>query len=191
MLTILNELSKWCNEETGELDLDGLRIAYLAPMKSLIQGTVGNFSTRLKVFGVKVGGLTGDSQVTKQQIVETQIIVTTPEKWDVITRKSTDTSYTNLVSLVIIDKIHLLHDERGPVLEATVAQTIRQMEKVSEYVRLVGLSATLPNYPDVATFLRVDKKKGSFTLMPPTTLAHSNNNSSASRRRRRLKGTKS
>lgn len=162
MLTILNELAKWRNEETGEFDLDGFKIIYIAPMKALVQEMVGNFQARLKVFGIKVGELTGDSQMTKQQIAETQIIVTTPEKWDVITRKSTDTSYTNLVRLIIIDEIHLLHDERGPVLEAIVSRTIRRMEQTNDYVRLVGLSATLPNYQDVATFLRVDEKKGLF-----------------------------
>lgn len=31
-----------------------------------------------------------------------------------------------------------------------------------EDVRLIGLSATLPNYEDVATFLRVDPAKGLF-----------------------------
>jgi pre-mRNA-splicing helicase BRR2 len=36
------------------------------------------------------------------------------------------------------------------------------MEQTGDYVRLVGLSATLPNYQDVATFLRVDEKKGLF-----------------------------
>ncbi len=162
MLTILNELGKHRNEETGEFDLDAFKCVYIAPMKALVQEMVGNFTARLKVFGIKVGELTGDSQMTKQQIAETQIIVTTPEKWDVITRKQTDTSYTNLVRLIIIDEIHLLHDERGPVLESIVARTIRRMEQTSEYVRLVGLSATLPNYQDVATFLRVDEKKGLF-----------------------------
>ncbi|KAJ7271901.1 Sec63 Brl domain-containing protein [Mycena haematopus] len=162
MLTILNELGKYRDEETGAFDLAAFKIVYVAPMKALVQEMVGNFSTRLKVFGIKVGELTGDSQMTKQQIAETQIIVTTPEKWDVITRKSTDTSYTNLVRLIIIDEIHLLHDERGPVLESIVARTIRRMEQTSEYVRLVGLSATLPNYQDVATFLRVDESKGLF-----------------------------
>ena len=88
--------------------------------------------------------------------------MTTPEKWDVITRKSTDLSYTNLVRLMIIDEIHLLHDERGPVLESIIARAIRKMEQTNDYVRLVGLSATLPNYRDVATFLRVDEKKGLF-----------------------------
>ncbi|KAG6857079.1 hypothetical protein H0H87_009640 [Tephrocybe sp. NHM501043] len=162
MLTILNELSKHRDEETGAFDLDAFKIVYIAPMKALVQEMVGNFTKRLEVFGMKVGELTGDSQMTKQQIAETQIIVTTPEKWDVITRKSTDTSYTNLVRLIIIDEIHLLHDERGPVLESVIARTIRRMEQTNEYVRLVGLSATLPNYQDVASFLRVEESKGLF-----------------------------
>ncbi|PLW38147.1 hypothetical protein PCASD_09492 [Puccinia coronata f. sp. avenae] len=89
-----------------------------APMKALVQEMVGNFSSRLQYLVIQVGELTGDRQMTKDQITMTQIIVTTPEKWDVITRKSTDTSYTNLVGLIVIDEIHLLHDERGPVLEA-------------------------------------------------------------------------
>lgn len=56
----------------------------------------------------------------------------------------------------------MLHNERGPVLGSIAAKTIRRMEQTGECVRLVGLSATLPNYQDVATFLRVDEKKGLF-----------------------------
>jgi pre-mRNA-splicing helicase BRR2 len=162
MLTILHEMSKHYSSERGVFDLASFKIVYIAPMKALVQEMVGNFSNRLKHYDMKVGELTGDSQMTKQQISEASIIVTTPEKWDVITRKQTDTSYTNLVRLIIIDEIHLLHDERGPVIEALIARTIRRMEQTSEYVRLVGLSATLPNYQDVATFLRVDPTKGLF-----------------------------
>jgi pre-mRNA-splicing helicase BRR2 len=88
--------------------------------------------------------------------------VTTPEKWDIITRKSGDRAYIDLVKLIIIDEIHLLHDSRGPVLESIVARTIRQIEITSELVRIVGLSATLPNYTDVANFLRVKIDSGLF-----------------------------
>ena len=46
------------------------------------------------------------------------MVVTTPEKWDVITRKGTgDTELAQLVRLLILDEVHLLHDERGPVIE--------------------------------------------------------------------------
>ncbi|RNA04273.1 U5 small nuclear ribonucleo helicase -like protein [Brachionus plicatilis] len=57
---------------------------------------------------------TGDVQLSKEQIGHTQVIVCTPEKWDIITRKSGDRTYTQLVRLWVIDEIHLLHDERGP-----------------------------------------------------------------------------
>ena len=67
----------------------------------------------------------GDNQLTKEQIAQTQIIVCTPEKWDIITRKGGERTYTQLVKLVIFDEIHLLHDERGPVLETLVARSIR------------------------------------------------------------------
>ena len=86
--------------------------------------------------------------------------MTTPEKWDIITRKSGERAFLELVRLIIIDEIHLLHDLRGPVLEAIVARTIRQIEATSEMVRIVGLSATLPNYEDVAAFLRVKPATG-------------------------------
>ncbi|KAI9137398.1 SNRNP200 protein [Paraphysoderma sedebokerense] len=162
MLTILHQIGKYLNKETGEVDLDSFKIVYIAPMKALVQEMVGNFGRRLENFGIKVAELTGDRQLTKQQIAETQIIVTTPEKWDVITRKGTDRSYTQLVRLIIIDEIHLLHDERGPVLESIIARTIRHVEQTNDPVRLVGLSATLPNYHDVATFMRVDLKTGLF-----------------------------
>jgi pre-mRNA-splicing helicase BRR2 len=98
--------------------------------------------------------LSGDINLSKAEIEDTQIIVTTPEKWDIITRKSDDRTYANLVRLLIIDEIHLLHDDRGPVLESIVARTIRQVEATQEMTRIVGLSATLPNFDDVADFLR-------------------------------------
>lgn len=60
------------------------------------------------------------------------------------------------------DEIHLLHDDRGPVLESLIARTIRNVELTQEDVRLIGLSATLPNYEDVANCLRVDSSKGLF-----------------------------
>jgi len=33
---------------------------------------------------------TGDMQLTKRELAATQLIVTTPEKWDVTTRKGSD-----------------------------------------------------------------------------------------------------
>lgn len=58
------------------------------------------------------------------------------------------------LKLLIIDEVHLLNEERGAVIETIVARTLRQVESSQSVIRIVGLSATLPNYIDVADFLR-------------------------------------
>lgn len=161
LLCILREVGKHVNDD-GTVNANDFKVIYVAPMRSLVQEMVGNFSKRLSAYNMKVSELTGDHQLTREQIEATQVIVCTPEKWDIITRKGGERSFTSLVRLVIIDEIHLLHDERGPVLEALVARTLRTVEQTQEQVRLVGLSATLPNYSDVAVFLRVKPDKGLF-----------------------------
>lgn len=161
LLCMMREIGKHINDD-GTINADEFKIIYIAPMRSLVQEMVGNFGRRLASYNLTVSELTGDHQLTREQIAATQIIVCTPEKWDIITRKGGDKTFTSLVRLVIIDEIHLLHDERGPVLEALVARTIRNIETTQEEVRLVGLSATLPNYQDVAAFLRVNPDKGLF-----------------------------
>ncbi|KAH6812630.1 U5 small nuclear ribonucleoprotein helicase [Perilla frutescens var. frutescens] len=162
MLTILQQIGLNRNKNDGSINHSNYKIVYVAPMKALVAEVVGNLSNRLEQYGVKVKELSGDQSLTRQQIDETQIIVTTPEKWDIITRKSGDRTYTQLVKLLIVDEIHLLHDNRGPVLESIIARTVRQIETTKEHIRLVGLSATLPNYEDVAMFLRVKLDKGLF-----------------------------
>ena len=57
--------------------------------------------------GLKVAELTGDMQLSKKELAETQMIVTTPEKWDVITRKGGDVSVAATVRLLIIDEVSI------------------------------------------------------------------------------------
>ena len=79
-----------------------------------------------------------------------------------MTRKSGDGSLHSQVKLLIIDEVHLLHEDRGPVIEILVARTLRLVETSQEMCRIVGLSATLPNYKDVAHFLGVNPNTGLF-----------------------------
>ncbi|KAK0468427.1 Sec63 Brl domain-containing protein [Desarmillaria tabescens] len=123
------------------IDRDSFKIIYVQASE-----IVRKFSKRLQWLSIQVRELTGMS---------TQIIVTTPEKWDVVTRKPTgEGELASLLKLLIIDEVHLLNEERGAVIETIVARTLRQVES--------SLSATLPNYIDVADFLRVSRYKGLF-----------------------------
>ncbi|KAF2457723.1 Sec63 Brl domain-containing protein [Lineolata rhizophorae] len=171
MLTILNTIAKYTLpnpvEEPDATDFavqtDDFKIVYVAPMKALAAEVTEKLGKRLAWLGVQARELTGDMHLTKKEIAATQIIVTTPEKWDVVTRKSTgDTELVQKVRLLIIDEVHMLHDGRGAVLESLVARTERQVESTQSLIRIVGLSATLPNFIDVADFLKVNRMAGLF-----------------------------
>lgn len=56
-------------------------------MKALAAEMTASFRKRLAGLGISVRELTGDVKLTKSEVLHTQMIVTTPEKWDVVTRK--------------------------------------------------------------------------------------------------------
>eukprot|EP00897_Mesotaenium_endlicherianum_P001872 jgi/Mesen1/1712/ME000138S00568 len=155
MIAVLHEVKQ--HMQYGVLQKNEFKVVY-----ALAAEMAGAFSRRLAPLGITVKELTGDMQLTKRELEETQMIVTTPEKWDVITRKSSDVAMAALVRLLIIDEVHLLNDDRGPVIETLVARTLRQVEATQSMIRIVGLSATLPNYKEVAQFLRVNVDTGLF-----------------------------
>ncbi|KAM6936460.1 activating signal cointegrator 1 complex subunit 3 isoform 1-T1 [Lycodopsis pacificus] len=162
MLAVLHEIHQHL-QPGGVIKKDEFKIIYVAPMKALAAEMTKYFSKRLEPLGITVKELTGDMQLTKGEILRTQMLVTTPEKWDVVTRKSVgDVALSQIVRLLILDEVHLLHEDRGPVLESLVARTIRQVESTQSMIRILGLSATLPNYLDVAAFLHVNPYIGLF-----------------------------
>lgn len=155
LLTMLREILKYPLPDKPGFDTSKFKIIYVAPIKALVQEIKENFSKKLgsAPYNLVVEELTGDHQLDQKQISRAQLIVCTPEKWDIVTRKSLDRLYTKLVRLVIFDEIHLLHNERGATLESLVARIKRHKYMEGEAIRIIGLSATLPNYKDVSRFI--------------------------------------
>ena len=64
-------------------------------------------------------------------------------------------SYVQAMRVLIIDEIHLLGDERGPVLEVIVSRTNFIASHTHHGVRVVGLSTALANAKDLADWLGI------------------------------------
>jgi len=86
------------------------------------------------------------------------IIISTPEKWDSSSRKfSTTHKFVKDVSVIIIDEVHLLDsDGRGGVLEALITRMKRIRDNK---VRIVALSATMPNVREVAQWIGATEER--------------------------------
>lgn len=158
LLTILHEIKKHLIDIPGippHLDDSQFLIVYITPMKALAMEIQDKLSNALKHLKINVEEYTGDTSLTSTELERSHILVATPEKWDIATRKAGENAPCMRLKLLIIDEIHLLADERGPVIESLVARTLRQVEQTQNMIRILGLSATLPNYTDVANFIRV------------------------------------
>ncbi|CAI2184212.1 7508_t:CDS:2, partial [Funneliformis geosporum] len=95
------------------------KIVYIAPLKALVRERIDDWQARLTgpMKEKRLVDLTGDVTPDLRSIENADIIITTPEKWDGISRSWQHKSYVQIVSLVIIDEIHLLSGDRGPILE--------------------------------------------------------------------------
>ncbi|QIW99410.1 hypothetical protein AMS68_004928 [Peltaster fructicola] len=127
------------------------KIVYQAPTKSLCAERQRDWQDKFRALNLEVAELTGDVQNAQLKNVQhATIIITTPEKWDSITRKWKDhKKLMQMVKLFLIDEVHTLKEDRGAVLEVVVSR----MKSVGAGVRFIALSATIPNIQDISAWL--------------------------------------
>ncbi len=71
MLTVAREIGQ--HIYNGVLHKEDFKIIYVAPMKALAAEVVEKFGSRLSKLGITVKELTGDMQLTKQELSNTQV----------------------------------------------------------------------------------------------------------------------
>ncbi|KAI9303339.1 hypothetical protein BJ944DRAFT_232258 [Cunninghamella echinulata] len=128
-----------------------IKIIYMAPTKSLCSERVRDWKEKWSPFGIACNEFTGDTTfINMDHIRDSHIIVTTPEKWDVMTRRWVDhKKLIQLIKLIMIDEVHILREPRGATLEACISR----MKVMKHKLRYVATSATLPNLQDIANWL--------------------------------------
>ncbi|XP_052493711.1 probable ATP-dependent DNA helicase HFM1 [Budorcas taxicolor] len=145
------------------LPWSNIKIVYMAPIKALCSQRFDDWKKKFGPIGLNCKELTGDTVMDDLfEIQHAHIIMTTPEKWDSMTRKWRDNSLVQLVRLFLIDEVHVVKDEnRGPTLEVVVSRmkTVQFLSHAVENtnsivpMRFVAVSATIPNAEDIAEWL--------------------------------------
>jgi ATP-dependent DNA helicase HFM1/MER3 len=144
------------------------KIIYIAPIKSLCQEKTFDWKIKFcqNPLNLNILEFTSDNEyINFTQLNEANLILTTPEKFDVLSRKWKKIPEFFLeISLLLIDEIHLLNEEnRGATIEAIVSRMklISSLKRFQnsfiENFRIIALSATIPNIYEIAEFLNVKK----------------------------------
>lgn len=139
-------------------DPNSIKVLYIAPTKSLCSERERDWCTKFSSYGLTVGALTSDTSFSEtEKVKRANIIITTPEKWDLMTRKWKDYSRLfKLIKLLLVDEIHILRDNRGSTLEVVITR----MKKICDPLRIIALSATVPNIQDVSGWIKLNSHTG-------------------------------
>lgn len=130
--------------------LAGQRSLYIVPLRALASEKYDSFQ-KFKELGVAVGISTGDLDKKDERLGRNQIIIATSEKADSLMRNGA--SWVRDLSVLVVDEIHLLNDPgRGPTLE----MTITKLRRCNPTLQIIGLSATVANSGEIASWLGAD-----------------------------------
>ena len=151
------------------------KCVYIAPNKALCQQKTNEWIKSFGSIGVKVMEITGDVDMSDGilSVAKANIIITTPEKWDYMTRQWRQHLFLfGSIDALLLDEIHHLGDDRGATLEIIIVRmrllhqlyldrTARSGAEESKHtpLRVIALSATLPNLGDIGSWLHCRAEK--------------------------------
>jgi len=157
-LSILNELVD--SAEKGILE-DKIYCVYISPLKALNYDIEVNLKEPLKQIeeiagkklGIKVAVRTGDttpSERSKMLKNPPHILITTPESLAILLSTIKFRELLRNIDWCIVDEIHALADNKRGI---HLSLSMERLQRLSQYICRVGLSATVSPLEDIAKFL--------------------------------------
>lgn len=123
------------------------RAVYIVPLKALASEKYRQFREAWSHL-LKVGITTGDLDSEDRYLESYNLVICTAEKLDSLIRHKSPVAAN--IKVVVIDEIHLMHDEsRGPTLE----MVITLLRIINPQIQIIGLSATIGNPEELASWL--------------------------------------
>ncbi|MCX6814590.1 MAG: DEAD/DEAH box helicase [Candidatus Aenigmarchaeota archaeon] len=136
--------------------LNHRKVVYIVPLRALASEKYEEFKKKYEPLGIRVGMSIGDYDQSDPWLANYDLIIVTSEKMDSLLRHGI--SWTDSIGLVVADEIHLLDSpNRGPTLEIVLTRFMHSTKP-----EILGLSATISNYEELAGWLKAEPVKSDY-----------------------------
>ena len=133
------------------------KVIYTCPLRALASEHFRDFKRKYsKKFSIRVALSIGDFDSSSAYLSGYDIVFSTQEKLDSLLRHRAE--WLSQVGLLVVDEVHELDSDRGPTLEMAVTK----MRFVSPALKIIALSATIPNAKEIAKWLDAQLVESTF-----------------------------
>jgi helicase len=130
----------------------GLRGAYVAPLRAIVEERHTDWAKKFPQS--KPGVFTGEAARTGGKVKPTdeKLLLFTPEKLGSFVQNwKRHLPWISELEVLVVDEFHLIGDPyRGAALESL----LNRLQRINPFMRVVGLSATLANAPELASWMK-------------------------------------
>lgn len=127
------------------------RCVYVAPFEAVVKERFRDWSARFgEQLGLNVVMLTGEATTDGKLLDRGNIVLSTPEAWDVLSRRWKNRKAVQQTALFVVDELQLIGGERGHVMEIVTSRMRYLSTQLEQKCRIVALSASVANAKDLA-----------------------------------------
>jgi pre-mRNA-splicing helicase BRR2 len=131
------------------------RIVYIGPVLDVVTERFEEWSQKFgeNGLGKKVVQLTGETTADLKLLDKGNLVLATPQSWDMLSRRWKQRKNVQNVKLFIVDELHLIGGEVGPCLEIIVSRMRYISSQTENGCRIVVLAASLANAKDLGEWI--------------------------------------
>ena len=128
------------------------KVVYIVPIETMCKGKHKYFHDLFSQFHKKVALLTGQVTIDLKALEKSDIIVSSPENWDVVSRRWKQRKAVQAVSVFIVDELHLMSHGTS-VLEVVTSRMRYMATQLEKHIRIVGLATSVANYKSISEWI--------------------------------------
>ena len=118
-----------------------------------MEATYARWQPMFSSLSLEVGKLTGDTTIDLKVLETADIVLSSSEHWDSLSRRWRQRKNVQNVNLFIIDELHLVGGDSGPTLEVVVSRARYVASQLEKHARIVALGSPIANARDVGDWV--------------------------------------